>query len=334
MYNYIFKRILVLIPILLGVIMIIFILSEISVGDPAREIAGERASEEDIMQIREELGLNDPMPVRFTKYVSNIVLHADFGTSFTTKRPVLDEVLERFPTTLLLASLSMVLMLVIGIPIGIISATRQYSWIDHLSTMLGLVGVSMPTFWMGLMNILIFSIYLRWLPASGFYSWKHWILPVIAIGTANAAQIMRMTRSSMLDVVRQDYIRAARAKGLSENTIIMKHAIKNALIPILTVIGITFGVLLSGTIVTETVFAIPGLGKYMVDGIKTRNYPVIQGGTLMIAIVFSFVTLGVDILYAFIDPRLKSMYVGTKKNGSKKTRHKEVTTTKGGDEYV
>ena len=325
MYKYILKRIVTLLPIMLGVVTIVFILNELSVGDPARAIAGERASAEKIMEVREELGLNDPLPARYVKYISNIVLHGDFGTSFTTKRPVLHEVLERFPTTLLLALLSTVLMVCIGIPIGIISATRQYSWIDNLSTMFGLIGVSIPTFWMGLMNILIFSINLKWLPASGFYSWKHWILPVISIGTANAAQIMRMTRSSMLDVVRQDYIRAARAKGLSESDVIIKHSVKNALIPILTVIGMTFGVLLSGTIVTETVFAIPGLGKYMVDGIRTLNYPVILGGTVIIAVIFSIITLIVDILYAFVDPRLKSMYITTKKMNDK-----EMFTKNGG----
>lgn len=330
MYKYILKRLLMLIPVLLGVVIIIFFLNEISTGDPARELAGDLASQEDVMALREELGLNEPMPVRLIKYVYNLVFRGDFGTSYATKRPVLIEVLERFPTTLKLASLSMTLMLLIGIPIGIISATRQYSWIDNLSTMFGLIGISMPTFWMGLMNILVFAIHLQWLPASGFYSWKHWILPAISIGTANAAQIMRMTRSSMLDVVRQDYIRAARAKGLSESTIIMKHSIKNALIPVLTIIGITFGTMLSGTIVTETVFAVPGLGKYMVDGIKSRNYPVIQGGTLIIAIVFSFVTLCVDILYAFVDPRLRSMYMKNKKIDDKNSDYKKERIKVGG----
>jgi len=334
MYNYVLKRLLMLIPVLLGVILIVFMLNEISTGDPARQMAGELASEQDVAKLREELGLNKPIVTRFFNYVTDLVLRGDFGTSFSTKRPVLQEVLERFPTTLKLSLVSMVFMLGIGIPAGILSATRQYSWIDNLCTTLGLIGVSMPTFWQGLMNILVFSIVLKWFPASGFYGWKYWILPAVTIGSANAAQIMRMTRSSMLDVIRQDYIRAARAKGLSEGVIIMKHALKNALIPILTVIGMTFGILLGGTVITETVFAVPGLGKYMVDAIKARNYPVIQGGVLMIAVVFSFVTLIVDILYAFVDPRLKSMYKTIKKNDQGKAKVKEAGTPGGGAHHV
>lgn len=313
MIKYIAKRLLMLIPVLLGVIMIIFILNEITPGDPARELAGEQASEEDVQKLREEMGLDRPFLERFADYVFRLVTKGDFGTSFSSKRPVLDEVKDRFPTTLWLTLLSTVFMLGVGIPAGIISATRQYSWVDHLCTVLGLVSVSMPSFWQGLMSILIFSVYLGWLPASGFYGWRYWIMPAVTIGTTCAAQIMRMTRSSMLDVIRQDYIRAAQAKGLSAKTIIRKHALKNALIPILTVIGMNFGILLGGTVIIETVFAIPGLGKFMIDAIKSRNYPAIQGGVLILAIVFSTVALLVDILYAYVDPRLRSMYSSKKK---------------------
>ena len=278
MWKYIIKRLIMLIPVLLGVILIIFLLNEITPGDPARELAGDMASEEDVEELRESLGLNRPFLIRFGDYIFKLVTQGDLGTSYQTRQPVLTEVMERFPTTLLLTVLSTILMLGVGIPLGIVSATRQYSLLDNICNVAGLIGVSMPTFWQGLMSILIFSIYLNWLPSSGFYGPEYWILPTITIGTANAAQIMRMTRSSMLDVIHQDYIQSARAKGLSERTIIRKHALKNALIPILTVIGMNFGLLLGGAVVTESVFAVPGLGKYMIDAIKARNYPVVQGG--------------------------------------------------------
>lgn len=321
MWKYILKRLIMLIPVLLGVILIIFFLNEITPGDPARELAGDMASEEDVEELREELGLNRPFLIRFGDYVFKLVTQGDLGTSYQTKQPVLTEVMERFPTTLLLTVLSTILMLGVGIPLGIVSATRQYSLLDNICNIAGLVGVSMPTFWQGLMSILVFSIYLNLLPSSGFYGPEYWILPTITIGTANAAQIMRMTRSSMLDVIHQDYIQSARAKGLSERTIIRKHALKNALIPILTVIGMNFGLLLGGAVVTESVFAVPGLGKYMIDAIKSRNYPVVQGGVLVLAFVFSIVTILVDVLYALVDPRVKAMYKGA--DGAKK-REKEV----------
>lgn len=321
MWKYVLKRIAMLIPVLLGVILIIFVLNEITPGDPARELAGDQATEEDVERMREELGLNRPFLVRFGDYVVKLATRGDLGTSYQTKQPVLTEIMDRFPTTLLLAVLSTIFMLCVGVPLGIVSATRQYSLLDNICSTVGLVGVSMPTFWQGLMAILLFSIYLGWLPASGFYGPQYWILPVVTIGTANAAQIMRMTRSSMLDVIHQDYIRSARAKGLSERAVIRKHALKNALIPILTVIGINFGTLLGGAVVTESVFAIPGLGKFMIDAIKSRNYPVISGGVLCLAILFSLVTILVDILYAFVDPRVKAMYKG---DGSKKKKEERV----------
>ena len=320
MWKYVLKRIIMLVPVLLGVTLII--LNEITPGDPARTMAGDMASEEDVEQLREQLGLNDPFITRFLKYVVGLVTRGDLGTSYQTKQPVLQEVLNRLPTTLLLAVLSTTFMLVVGIPLGIVSATRQYSLLDNVCTAIGLIGVSMPTFWQGLMSILIFAVYLEWLPPSGFYGPSYWILPAFTVGTANAAQIMRMTRSSMLDVIHQDYIRSARAKGLSERAIIQKHALKNALIPILTVIGMNFGVMLGGAVVSESVFAIPGLGKYMIDAIKARNYPVISGGVLVLAILFSVVTLLVDILYAFVDPRVKATYKNA--SVSKKIKRGEV----------
>lgn len=308
MHKYIFKRLLMMIPVLFGVLLIVFILNHITPGDPARQLVGDNASLADVEAMREKLGLNKPLYEQFGSYVWNLLTRGDLGTSYQSKQPVAKEIMQRFPTTILLAVVSVILSVGIGIPTGILSAIRQYSWIDKLSRVLALLGVSMPNFWQGLMNILFFSVYLGWLPASGFYGWQYWILPAVTIGTSAAATITRMTRSSMLEVIRQDYIRTARAKGQSERVITIHHALKNALIPIITIIGIQFGGLLGGAVLTETVFAIPGLGKFMVDAIKARNYPVVQGGVLILAFVFSFVNLIIDILYAFVDPRIKSQY--------------------------
>ena len=324
MWKYVLKRLVMLIPVLLGVILIIFVLNEITPGDPARELAGDLATEEEVAQLREEMGLNRPFAVRFGDYVWNLVTKGDLGTSYQTKQPVLKEIMQRFPTTLLLTALSTTFMVIVGVSFGVISATRQYSVLDNICSVLGLIGVSMPTFWQGLMMILIFAIKLDILPASGFYGPEYWILTAFTIGTANGAQIMRMTRSSMLDVIHQDYIRSAEAKGLSHGTIIRKHALRNALIPILTVIGMNIGHLLGGAVVTESVFAIPGLGKYMIDAIKARNYPVIQGGVLVLAFSFSIITILVDVLYAFADPRVKAMYKGSEKR-VRKSKQKEAT---------
>lgn len=308
MIKYILKRILLVIPVIIGVTFIVFTLNELSPGDPARVIAGSEASEEDVAALREELGLNKPFLVRFVDYLYNFFFHGDLGTSYRTRQPVFEEIMARFPTTVLLTALSMAIMIIIGLPCGIISATRQYSTFDNVCTFVGLIGVSMPNFWQGLMNIFIFSIILEWFPPTGFYGPEYWVLPAFTIGTSAAAQVMRMTRSSMLDVVRQDYIVAAKAKGLPNNKVVLKHSLKNALIPILTVIGMHFGTSLGGAVVSESVFAIPGLGKYMLDAIKSTDYPVVQGGVLVLAILFSLVMLAVDIAYAFIDPRIASQY--------------------------
>ena len=313
MHRYIFKRILMLIPVMLGVLIVVFFISRYMRGDPARQLAGDNASAEDVAQLRTELGLDKPLPVQFGNYVYRLVTKFNLGISYQSKRDVGTEVAARFPTTMLLAFLSVLLALIIGIPFGIISAEKQYTVLDHVGLVISLAGVSMPNFWQGLINILIFSIYLGWLPATGFYTWKHWVLPALTVGTSSAALIMRTTRSSMLEVIHQDYIRTARAKGLSEQVVVIRHALKNALIPIITVVGIQFGGLLGGAVLTESIFAIPGLGKYMVDAIKARDYPVIQGGVLILALIFSVVNLIVDIIYAYVDPRIKSTYSSRRK---------------------
>ena len=302
-----------LIPVLLGIVLVVFIMNRISPGNPARMLLGDGATDEAVAALEEELGLNDPLYVQFFNYVKGVVTEFDLGTSYQTKRPVITELMDRFPTTAKLAFFSILLSAIVGITLGIISAVKQNTPIDHLSTGVALLGVSMPAFWLGMMLILVFSIYLKWTPVSDITGWKSWILPTITSSMAGMATITRMTRSSMLEVICQDYIVTARAKGLTERVIIVKHALKNALIPIITVLGIQLGVMLGGAVLTETVFSINGLGKYMVDGIKNRDYPVVQGGVLLLALVFSIVNLVVDIIYAYVDPRIKSQYSRSRK---------------------
>lgn len=318
MIRYILKRLLMMIPVLFGVAFVIFTMLYFTPGDPAVQILGEGATPEAIAALREELGLNAPFVVRFFNYIKDLVWYGDLGISYSTNRPVIDEILSRFPTTLELAALSVLIATLIGVFCGIIAAVRQYSIFDNAATVVSLIGASMPNFWQGIMMILLFSVYLGWLPASGFDSPICWIMPAMTIGTSTAASIMRMTRSSMLEVIRKDYIRTARAKGQSEFVVIFHHALKNAMIPVLTTIGLSFGRMMGGAVLTESIFAIPGLGSLIVNAIKARDYPVVQGGVLFIAFVFGFVNLFVDILYAFCDPRIKAMY------GSGKKRKKEA----------
>ena len=308
MLKYIFKRILMMIPVLLGVLFLVFTMNEISPGDPAAMIAGDAASVEVVEQIREDLGLNKPLPVRFFNYTKNLVLHGDLGTSYKTKRPVLDEVMDRLPTTILLSLTSAAFAVFLSIPIGIISAIKQNTWIDNLLMVLALIGVAMPAFWQGLMTIILFSVKLGWFPSYGFTTPAHWFMPVLTIGTGAMASLVRITRSSMLEVIRQDYIRTARAKGQTERKVIISHALRNSMIPIITAIAIQLGSMLGGAIVTETVFAIPGIGMLMIQSIKARDYPTIQGAVVVIAVMISLLNLVVDIIYTFVDPRLKSIY--------------------------
>lgn len=308
MLKYIFKRILMMIPVLLGVLFLVFTMNEISPGDPAAMIAGDAASVEVVEQIREDLGLNKPLPVRFFNYTKNLVLHGDLGTSYKTKRPVLDEVMDRLPTTILLSLTSAAFAVFLSIPIGIISAIKQNTWIDNLLMVLALIGVAMPAFWQGLMTIILFSVKLGWFPSYGFTTPAHWFMPVLTIGTGAMASLVRITRSSMLEVIRQDYIRTARAKGQTERKVIISHALRNSMIPIITAIAIQLGSMLGGAIVTETVFAIPGIGMLMIQSIKARDYTTIQGAVVVIAVMFSLLNLVVDIIYTFVDPRLKSIY--------------------------
>lgn len=311
--RFIGKRLLMMIPVIIGITVVIFLMLQLTPGDPARCLLGDTASQEEIDALREELGLNDPLIVQYGRFIYNFIVHQDLGISYRSRRPVMDEIITRFPTTMLLTACGVFVTLVVGVPTGIIAAIKQNSWMDKIVTFVGLIGVSMPAFWIGLLLSLVFALRLGWLPASGFYGPKYWILPAITVGLNTSSYVMRMTRSTMLETIRSDYIRTAKAKGISNNKVIIHHALANCLIPVITVIGLQIGAQLGGAMVTETIFSIPGLGKFMVDSIKTRDYPIIQGGALFIAIVFGFVNLLTDILYAYADPRIKTQYQNMKR---------------------
>lgn len=309
MLKYIAKRILYLIPVLIGVSLIVFGLLFISPGDPARNILGTNAPEEAVRELREEMGLNEPFHIQYGNYIKKIITKGDLGSSYITKIPVVKEIQSRAGSTVKLAFLSITFAVLIGIPIGIISAIKQYSIFDNITMIFALIGISMPVFWLGLLLIMLFSVYLGILPSSGFSTPIHMILPAIALGSQSVSVITRMTRSSMLEVINQDYIRTARAKGQRERIVIWKHALNNALIPIVTVIGIQFGQLMGGALMTEVIFSIPGIGRLMVDSIKMRDTPMVLGCVFFVAVTFSLVNLIVDILYTYIDPRIKTKYV-------------------------
>ena len=307
MLKFIGKRLLMLIPVLIGVSLIVFTLMQLSPGDPAMIILGAQAAPEDIAILRESMGLNDPLIVQFFRFLLGMFT-LDFGTSYKDGLPVLTKLLEALPYTAELTFCAVLLALIIGIPAGIISATKQYSIFDRIASVLALIGFSTPNFWLSIMLILVFSVNLKWLPVSGTGSILHLVLPSIALGVQSAAVFTRMTRSSMLEVLNMDYIRTARAKGLSERVVIVKHALKNALIPVITVVGLQIGLLFGGAILTETVFAWPGVGRLMIDSIRAKDTPVVQGGVIFTASIFVFINLLVDILYAYVDPRVKAQY--------------------------
>lgn len=308
MTKYILKRLLILIPTLLGVSFIVFLLLYLSPGDAALAVAGPDATKEAVDSIRESLGLNKPFIVQYGNYLKNLVFHFDLGTSYHSGRPVTDTLIKVFPTTLKLAGGALFIAIIMGIIFGVIAALKKNTFIDSIITAFGMIGLAMPIFWSGLLLIIVFSTKLKILPASGFSSFKQMILPCFALGFQSSAVIMRMTRSAMLDVLDKDYIRTAYAKGLSKPKIIFVHALKNAMIPVITTIGLQAGGLLGGSILTETIFSIPGIGRLMVDSVKTRDYPIILGAIMLIAIVYSVISIAVDILYGFINPRIKADY--------------------------
>jgi len=332
MFNYIIKRLLALIPILIGVAIIVFPIVHLIPGDPAQTMLGERATDQALERLREQMGLNDPLPVQFWRYVKDL-LRGDLGRSIMSNNPVSAELVQRFPATLELSFFAIIFAVFVGVPAGIFASMNQNSWFDNLSMLIALIGVSMPIFWLGLMFIWLFAVELGWFPPSSrigvgleftpitnlyvidsilqfnFTALKnvlhHLVLPAVALGTIPMAIIARMTRSSMLEVLKKDYIRTAYAKGLKRKIVIFKHALKNAMVPIITVVGLQFGVLLGGAVMTETIFSWPGLGKYLVDAIYARDFPIVQGGILFFAGVFVIVNLIVDLSYALVDPRIQ-----------------------------
>lgn len=308
MLIYIIRRLGLMIFILLGVSVITFSMMHLVPGDPAEVIAMERYGEEitaeTIEFVRAEFGLDQPVYLQYFNWLTN-VLQGDLGYSFRTDRPVLDEILARLPATLQLALAGMLIALVIAIPVGIISATRQYSAVDNISMFGALLGVSMPNFWLGLLLIMFFSVHLGWLPVFGRGGIEHLILPAITLGTGMAAITTRLIRSSMLEVLGQDYIRTARAKGLKEKVVIYKHALKNAMIPVVTIVGLQFAFLLEGAVIVEVIFAWPGIGRLLVDSIFARDFMLIQGCILFIAAMFVLVNLLVDVSYAYLDPKIR-----------------------------
>lgn len=332
MLKYILKRVLMAIPVMLGILTIVFFLMRVFAPDPTYLLLGQQASGERAAELSAYYGLDQPLIVQYGKFLLQC-LKGDFGTSLFTKQSVTTELMQRLPATIELALLAVLISSVLGILLGVISAVRQYSALDYVSQIGGLVGVSLPSFWLGLMLILLFAVKLGWLPVSGRFSFAlrpdhvtgfmlldsiltgNWaafrsclsyiILPAISIGISSTATIMRYTRSAMLETIRQDYIRTARAKGLKERVVIERHALKNALIPIITVIGMQLGGLLAGAVLTETIFAWPGVGTYIVNGINNSDYAVVQGGCVLVALIAVLLNLIVDVLYAYLDPRIR-----------------------------
>ncbi len=319
MVSYIIKRILYLIPILLGVSAIIFILKTFTPGDPARQILGNDATQEQVDAKREELGLNDPVVVQYVRYIGNIVLHGDFGDSYRTGEPVLSEILPRLWTSAKITIGAVALGAFLGILLGIISALKKYTWIDSLVLVISMFFQSVPEFVVALCLIMVFAVQLHLLPATGIETAAGYIMPMLCIGLSSVASYTRITRSSMLEVLGEDYIRTARAKGQTENNITYHHALRNAMIPVAQSIGTSLGNSIGGAMVLETVFGVPGVGKYIVDSITQRNYPSVLGGALIIAMVLTVINLMVDISFIMIDPRLKTTIIA---GGKKKTPKK------------
>ncbi|MDQ1003388.1 peptide/nickel transport system permease protein [Neobacillus niacini] len=304
MLMFILRRLMQTIPVVIGVTFVVFFIMQLVPGDPAVLLAGEGASKESIEAIREQLGLNRPLFVQYFDYLLN-VFRGDFGVSLKNSQPVLDEILIRLPITIELAFFSILITIVLGMAAGIISAIKPYSLTDSSVMIVALLGISLPSFWLGLMLMYFFSVKLQILPVAGWDSLLHIILPALTLGAGGAAIVARMTRSSMLEVIRQDYMRTARAKGLRERVIIYKHGLRNALIPVITVVGLQFGALLGGTVLVESIFAINGLGRMIVDSIRMRDLPMVQGGVLVASLVFVVVNLLVDVLYRFFNKRIE-----------------------------
>jgi ABC-type dipeptide/oligopeptide/nickel transport system permease component len=299
------RRLLLSVPTLAGVLVVVFLLLYVAPGDPVQAMVGERADAATIARLRTELKLDDPLPVQFAHYAGSI-LRGDLGRSYITNRPIVDDIAERFPRTLLLAGAAMVLATISGVTIGVVAAVRPNGWFDRLALASTYLGISFPVYWIGLLLILLFAVTLRWLPASGYGRIEFLILPALALGSRSIAYLARVTRSAMLEVMSADFVRTARAKGLSERATIVRHALRNALIPVVTVIGLDFGAYLTGSILTETIFSWPGIGRYVVMAISRRDLPAVQGTVLFLSLVFVLVNLATDVAYQKVDPRTRA----------------------------
>jgi peptide/nickel transport system permease protein len=312
--RFLVRRLLLLVPVLMGVSVIVFLVLHLAPGDPAEIMLGSQATQADRMRLRADLGLDDPLYVQYARWMGHVV-QGDLGRSLWMRRPVLGEVLTRLKATLLLTATALVSSSIGGVALGILSATRPNSLLDRTTAVASLCGASMPVFWLGIVLMVLFSLVLGWLPASGMYApygggdlvdlAKHLVLPAITLAAASITIVARLTRAAMLEVLGQDFIRTARAKGLVERSVVVRHALKNAMVPIVTVIGVQAGYLLGGAVLTETVFAWPGVGTLMVQGILARDIPLVQGCVLLVALTFVLVNLTVDLLYAFLDPRIR-----------------------------
>ena len=304
MFGYVVKRLLGLLPTLLIVAVLVFLFVHMLPGDPARLAAGQDASPETVQLVREELGLDKSLPQQFLRFFTHL-LQGDFGQSLRTRRPVSQEIASRFGPTLWLTITSMAWAVVFGMGIGIVSAVYRNRWPDRLGMTLAVSGISFPAFALGMLLMQIFSVQLGWLPTVGADSWKHYVLPSITLGAAVAAVMARFTRASFVEVIQEDYVRTARAKGVAESRVILKHTLRNALIPVVTMMGLQFGFLLGGSIVVEVVFNWPGLGRLLVDSVETRDYPVIQTLVLLFSLEFILINLVVDVLYGYINPTIR-----------------------------
>jgi peptide/nickel transport system permease protein/oligopeptide transport system permease protein len=305
MLSLLLRRALLSVPTLFGVLVVVFLLLYVAPGDPVQAMVGERADAATIARLRAELRLDDPLPLQFVHYASGIV-RGDLGRSYITNRPIVSDIAERFPRTLLLAGAAMLLATLTGVTVGVLAAIRPNGWFDRLALATTYLGISFPVYWIGLLLIVLFAVTLRWLPASGYGRIEFLVLPALALGSRSIAYLARVTRSSMLEVLGADFVRTARAKGLTERTVVLRHALRNALIPVVTVIGLDFGAYLTGSILTETIFSWPGIGRYVVMAISRRDLPAVQGSVLFLSVVFVAVNLLTDVAYGKVDPRVRA----------------------------
>lgn len=313
MLKYVAKRILWLIPVLAGVTILVYTIIYFTPGDPALNALGSGATEEEIMNFNVNHGLEGGYIERLLGYMKNVFLHFDFGTSYMNQSSVREQIMARLPYTLLISYIGVAVSLVVGIPLGVAAATHQNTWIDNLSMVLSMFCASMPSFWFALILVMLFSLRLGWLPSIGTDSWLCYIMPCLSIGVGGAAGIARQTRSSMLEVIHQDYVVTARAKGQKENKVISKHCLRNGMIPVLTVVGSSMAALVGNSLICETIFSIPGVGSYMITGVNQRDMPVVLGCVIVLAFLFSLTMLVCDLLYTVIDPRLKTMFASKAK---------------------